>query len=238
MRRHAVRHAMRPQGGDVHRSPKRRRRGDPRTGCGAAVGAVVVAAGLLGGCWGGGADSGAPGAESPSAGVVLAELNVAAIRDRHPTSLFGIPPAAARAEIRRVLDGDTVEAVFADGGSEIIRLIGIDTPEKPGGHLPAECFGAEAGAFTAALVPPGTPVLLTGGSEPRDVYDRLLAYVHRASDGLLVNMAIAREGYAEALSIPPNTDYATQFAAAVDAARAENLGLWAACGGADTPLPE
>ncbi len=147
-----------------------------------------------------------------------------------------MPPAAARAEIQRVVDGDTVVAVFEGGRTESVRLIGIDTPEKPGGYLPAECFGAEATAFTAAVLPPGTPVLLTGGAETRDVYDRLLAYIHRASDGLFVNMALAREGYAAALSIPPNTDYTTHFSAAVEAARAESLGLWAACGGADTPL--
>lgn len=168
--------------------------------------------------------------------VVLADIDPEAIRSRHPTSLFDMPPAAARAEIQRVVDGDTVVAVFEGGRTESVRLIGIDTPEKPGGYLPAECFGVEATAFTAALVPPGTPVLLTGGAETRDVYDRLLAYVHRASDGLFVNMALAREGYAAALSIAPNTDYTTHFSAAVEAARAENLGLWAACGGADTPL--
>ncbi|MCY3786116.1 MAG: thermonuclease family protein [bacterium] len=170
--------------------------------------------------------------------VVLSGIDPAAIKSRHPTSLFDSPPAAARAEIQRVVDGDTVIAAFDGGRTENVRLIGIDTPEKPGGRLPAECFGAEATAFTAALLPPGTPVLLTGGEETRDVYDRLLAYVHRAADGLLVNMALAREGYAAALSIRPNTDYAAHFSAAVEAARADNLGLWRACGGPDTPLAE
>ncbi|MDE0195148.1 MAG: thermonuclease family protein [bacterium] len=198
--------------------------------------AAVVS--VLGTACASGGDVAGDAGSSETAGVVLANIDVEAIRARHPTSLFGIPPAAARAEIHRVIDGDTVEAVFPGGRTESVRLIGIDTPEKPGGHLPAECFGAEATAFTAALLPPGTPILLTGGAETRDVYDRLLAYIHRATDGLLVNMALAREGYADALSIPPNTDYAPHFAAAVEAGRAENLGLWAACGGADTPLPE
>ena len=168
--------------------------------------------------------------------VVLSDIDPAAIRSRHPTSLFDIPPAAARAEIQRVVDGDTVVVAFNGGRTENVRLIGVDTPEKPGGRLPAECFGAEATAFTTVLLAPGTPVLLTGGAETRDVYDRLLAYVHRATDGLFVNMALAREGYAVELPIPPNNDYAAHFAAATAAARAENLGLWTACGGADEPL--
>ena len=197
---------------------------------------AVALAGLLGGACGAGGDAAVTAGSTGTAGVVLADIDVEAVSARHPTSLFGIPPAAARAEVRRVVDGDTVVVIFEGGRTENVRLIGIDTPEKPGGNLPAECFGAEATAFASVLLPPGTPVLLTGGAETRDVYDRLLAYVHRAADGLLVNMALAREGYAATLSIPPNTDYAAHFTAAVEAARAENLGLWAACGGPDTPL--
>ena len=199
---------------------------------------AVVLAGVLGGACASGGDVAVTAGSAGTAGVVLADIDVEAVRGRHPTSLFGIPPAAARAEVLRVVDGDTVVVVFEGGRTENVRLIGIDTPEKPGGHLPAECFGAEATAFTSVLLPPGTPVLLTGGAEPRDVYDRLLAYVHRAADGLFVNMALAREGYAAALSIPPNTDYTTHFSAAVETARAESLGLWAACSGPDTPLLE
>ncbi len=198
-----------------------------------AVGAASL---LAAACASGGDGTADAGASGGTAGVVLTGVDVEAIRSRHPTSLFAIPPAAARAEVVRVVDGDTVVVVFEGGRTENVRLIGIDTPEKPGGHLPAECFGAEASAFAAVLLSPGSPVLLTGGAEPRDVYDRLLAYVHRATDGLLVNMALAREGYAATLSIAPNTDYSTQFSTAVEAARAENLGLWAACGGPDEPL--
>lgn len=210
--------------------------GRPRRAALPAIGTVLLVAAVVGSACGPTTADGT--AESAAAGVVVSGIDTAAIGGRHPTALFGTPPAAARAEIRRVVDGDTVVAVLEGGRSESVRLIGIDTPEKPGGTLPAECFGAEAGAFTAALLPPGAPVLLTGGEETRDVYDRLLAYVYRAADGLFVNMALAREGYAVALSIAPNTDYTPHFAAAEAAARAENLGLWAACGGADTPLPE
>ena len=197
---------------------------------------AVALAGVLGAACAPGGDAAVTAGSAGAAGVVLADVDVEAVRGRHPTSLFGIPPAAARAEVLRVVDGDTVVVVFDGGRTENVRLIGIDTPEKTGGHLPAECFGAEATAFTSVLLPPGTPVLLTGGAETRDVYDRLLAYVHRASDGLFVNMALAREGYAVDLPIVPNTDYTAHFAAATEAARAENLGLWGACGGADTPL--
>ena len=200
------------------------------------LGALLLSS-VVGSACASGTTTGAAATEG-AAGIVISDIDTAAIGARHPTALFPTPSAAARAEVHRVVDGDTIVAVLDGGRSENVRLIGVDTPEKPGGLRPAECFGAEATAFTAALLPAGSTVLLTGGTETRDVYDRLLAYVHRASDGMLVNMALAREGYAVELPIPPNTDYADHFAVAVAAARAENLGLWAACGGADTPLEE
>ena len=73
--------------------------------------------------------------------------------------------------------------------------------------------------------------------EPRDVYDRLLAYVQRQPDGLFVNAAQVVDGYAVARDYPPNTAYRADLEQAERAARAAGRGLWPACGGADTPLP-
>ena len=134
-----------------------------------------------------------------------------------------------------VVDGDTVDVKVADR-TERVRLIGIDTPEATGGFLPVECYGDEASAFTKTLLPVGTEVLLTRDVEARDRYDRLLAYVHRAGDGLFVNLEIAASGYAEALIIEPNSTHAGAFYAAAAAARDQGLGLWGACGSADVVL--
>ncbi len=141
----------------------------------------------------------------------------------------------AAATVVEVVDGDTV-VVEVVGRTERVRLIGIDTPETIGGFLPAECFGEEATAFTRSLVPEGTEVRLTRDAEARDRYDRLLAYVHRAGDGLFVNLEIAAHGYAEALVIEPNTTHADSFYAAAANARNQGLGLWDACGSADVVL--
>lgn len=141
----------------------------------------------------------------------------------------------ASAIVTEVVDGDTVIAEVADR-TERVRLIGIDTPEATGGFLPVECFGDEATAFTKSLLPPGTEVRLTRDAEARDRYDRLLAYIHRADDGLFVNLEIAAHGYAEALIINPNTIHAGAFYAAAAAAREQGLGLWDACGSADVVL--
>jgi micrococcal nuclease len=135
-----------------------------------------------------------------------------------------------RATIVRVVDGDTI-VVSVAGRDQRVRLIGIDTPEsvKPGS--PVECFGREASGHLAALLPEGTVVRLVGDVEQRDRYGRLLAYVYREADGLFVNAVMARDGFAEPLTIPPNVAHTAELTAAARSAREGRRGLWAACAG-------
>jgi micrococcal nuclease len=147
----------------------------------------------------------------------------------------GAGPAPGEATVVRVVDGDTV-LVEVGGAEETVRLIGIDTPETVHPDQPEECFGAEASARLAALLPPGSAVRLTRDVEPRDVYDRLLAYVEGGGEGRLVNLSLVAEGYAVARDYPPNTAHRDDFDAAQRAARDGGLGLWSACGGPDVPL--
>ena len=44
-----------------------------------------------------------------------------------------------------------------------------------------------------------------------------------------MNLALAQGGFADALSIAPNTTFADDFRRAVAAARAGHAGLWGAC---------
>ncbi len=150
----------------------------------------------------------------------------ASYRRRHP-----IPDVT---EVVKVVDGDTI--VVAGTGEELsVRLLGIDTPETKDPRKPVQCFGAEASARTAELLPPGTQVRLVRDVEERDVYDRLLAYVYRVDDGLFVNLDLARQGYADLLTYSPNVAHAGELGDAVSAARREELGLWKACGGPGRP---
>ena len=127
-----------------------------------------------------------------------------------------------------VVDGDTVDIEIA-GREERVRLIGIDTPETYVTDGPPECFGPEASAFTQSLLPIGTEVRLTRDVVGRDDYGRLLAYVHRRSDGLFINEAIVAGGYARPLSIAPNDAFAARFVTAATHAEADDRGLWEAC---------
>lgn len=133
------------------------------------------------------------------------------------------------AVIAKVIDGDTI-SVERGGRDLTIRLIGIDTPETKRPNTPVECFGPEAHDHLATLLPPGTEVRLEHDVEPKDKYDRELAYVHRAADGLFVNLVMVRDGYAGVLVFAPNTRHEPAFADAVDNARLTRRGLWGACG--------
>ena len=144
------------------------------------------------------------------------------------------PPG--RATVISVVDGDTIHARLA-GKDESVRFIGIDTPETHGQGGLRECFGQEATKRLERLLPEGATLTIVRDVEARDRYGRLLAYVYRASDGLFVNLAMARDGYAVALTIPPNVAHADEFVAAAGDARRADRGLWSACGGADTPIP-
>lgn len=152
-----------------------------------------------------------------------------------PGQAGGERPGSGRATVTRVVDGDTIR-VRVSGVDERVRLIGIDTPETHGAGGVRECFGAEASRRTAALLPPGTAVRLVRDVEARDRYRRLLAYVYREADGLFVNLALAREGYATTLTYPPNVAHADELLTAVRSARQAQRGLWRRCGDADKVL--
>lgn len=143
-------------------------------------------------------------------------------------------PYAAEPTVIETIDGDTID-VRIGYKRQRIRLLGIDTPETKDPRKPVQCFGHESSERTDELLPPGTIVRLGHDIEKHDAYNRLLAYVWRASDGLFVNLDLIAGGYADILSIPPNTAHADEFRAAMTAAKATPVGLWATCGGPDKP---
>ena len=120
-------------------------------------------------------------------------------------------PDSTDARVVRIVDGDTIRVQFGDGREEPVRYIGIDTPERG-----EECF-QQASDANARLVE-GARVRLERDVSERDRYDRLLAYVYREEDGVLVNEELVRQGYAVAKEYPPDTRLARRLAAAATGA--------------------
>jgi micrococcal nuclease len=121
--------------------------------------------------------------------------------------------------------------VKVDGRDETVRLIGVDTPETVHPTKPVQCYGPEASAFTTSTLSKGTEVRLVRDIEARDAYDRLLAYVYRASDNMFVNLELIRQGYARPYPFEPNTAHKADFAQAAWDARDAQRGLWRVCSG-------
>jgi micrococcal nuclease len=133
--------------------------------------------------------------------------------------------SSTEAKVIRVVDGDTVEAEV-DGRTEDVRYIGVDTPESVKPDTPVECYALKASHFNERLVE-GEEVRLDFDAERRDVYGRLLAYVHLGER--FVNAELVRRGYATTLTIPPNTRYATLFDRIERRASEDARGLWGEC---------
>ena len=126
------------------------------------------------------------------------------------------------AEVTRVYDGDTIEAIVS-GRPEKIRYIGIDTPEMSDTREAVLELAREARDANRRLVE-GRVVRLEQDVQTRDTYGRLLAYVWLGDT--LVNEVLVREGLAVARSFPPNVRHQDRLRAAEVEARDAERRLW------------
>ena len=149
-------------------------------------------------------------------------------RARDGSDAEPLPPDVGVVE--RVIDGDTVD-IDIGGREERVRMIGIDTPELHTDAGGAECMAREALEFTASPAPAGTEVRLERDVVGRDDYGRLLAYVYRRADDVLVNELIVAGGYARPLDDRPQRHVQRALRRRGTAAEAADLGLWRACAG-------
>ena len=126
-------------------------------------------------------------------------------------------PAGQKATVVDVIDGDTI-TVDINGQSYRLRYIGMDTPERD------EAFYQEATAANEALVS-GRNVILVKDVSETDRYGRLLRYVY-LQDGTFVNAELVKQGYAVAVTYPPDVKHADLFRELERAARQDERGLW------------
>lgn len=113
------------------------------------------------------------------------------------------------ATVVNVIDGDTVVVVHDDAGAgvggEVVRLLGVDAPER------GECgWGAATAYLEDRLL--GADVRLDVGMESHDRYDRLLAGVFLA--GELVDADLASQGLGRPMLVQPGDRFRDAVAAA------------------------
>ena len=133
-----------------------------------------------------------------------------------------------KVRVVKVIDGDTIRVRFPSGKREVVRVVGIDTPEVYGGN---ECGGKEASAALKSVLKPRTVVNLA--SDPtqadRDRYRRILRYV--AWKGHDMGEAMVRAGLAKVYVYNHKPFQRTkQYRRSEKAAKRQNLGNYANCG--------
>ncbi len=147
-----------------------------------------------------------------------------------------------KAKIERVVDGDTAIISFMpeDGTKylkERVRFLGVDTPETVHPNKPVQYYGKEASDFTKAQLTDKIVWLQTDVGV-KDRYDRMLAYVwlkepsekdlddEKAIRENMFNARLLLDGYAQLMTIQPNSRYANLFVHFQREAREDKRGLW------------
>ncbi|MGB0638635.1 MAG: thermonuclease family protein [Myxococcota bacterium] len=158
-----------------------------------------------------------------------------------------------------VTDGDTFSLADCAGSDqsqgqvEVIRLLGIDTPEMARDGSPEECYGSEATEYLQHVLQ-GRSFRLEFDQECFGTYERTLAWVFisgEADDPLkeeldllgglgvqedgsfevLVNELMIRAGFAVVYEPEEDVRYFDRLMQAEQQAMAADLGLWSSCDG-------
>ncbi|ODR81510.1 nuclease [Haladaptatus sp. W1] len=148
-------------------------------------------------------------------------------------------------DVTKVSDGDTVTVQFADGSTESIRILGIDTPEKTSNSSAEriqewegiesmtylQTWGSNATDFGKSELSGATVELSFDQNEPlRDTYGRVLGYIHydATGDGTrddFYNLRTVETGNARVYG--SGSSYHDDIWRAEDTARSNGTGLWA-----------
>ncbi|HSW88014.1 MAG TPA: thermonuclease family protein [Candidatus Saccharimonadales bacterium] len=146
-------------------------------------------------------------------------------------SLFVVPQVHAQDtfKVTKVVDGDTIQ-VNVRGKKEVVRLLGIDTPESVDPRKPVQCFAKEATSKMKSLVNGKSVILVDDATQGNtDKYKRLLRYVYLPdSVRTFVNGEMVKQGYAFSYKQYP-TKMLDKFNNFEMKAREQNIGLWGSC---------
>lgn len=135
-----------------------------------------------------------------------------------------------KATFIRAKDGDTYVVKLESTGQEAtIRLIGVDTPESV---APEEyekentAEGKKISEIVKSKLQKGDTLSVEYDVQKEDKYGRTLAYLY-FSDGKMVQDWLLESGYAQMMTIQPNSKYAEHFAEIQHTAAENKVGLWA-----------
>ncbi len=119
-------------------------------------------------------------------------------------------------EVKEVIDGDTIK-ILNENKKEIIRLIGVDAPEKK------QKFGIESKEYLIKKLL-NKKITLEVDKKDLDFYNRKLRYVFINSE--MINESIIKEGFGYRSYVYPNKKYDLVFIKAEIEAKNRKLNVW------------
>lgn len=151
--------------------------------------------------------------------------------------LSTVTHAQQRTTVTRVIEGDTIQALYG-GVEKRIRLLGIDAPETRVNRQAKKDenmseyniktiieMGKQSKAYVNSLVKRGDLITIEFDVQKWDKYGRLLGYVY-LSNGKMLNEEIVKAGFASIMTVPPNVKYKNRLSRAYQEAEEDKRGLW------------
>lgn len=138
-----------------------------------------------------------------------------------------------QATLLKVIDGDTI-TVSVNGNNEVVRIIGIDTPEVDDATKKVECLGKEATEVAKSILNDNKSVFLEADptQRNRDKYQRLLRYVWIGDGKTDFGKFMIEAGYASEYTYNLAYKYQSEYKESEKEARGAKKGLWATVGDA------
>ncbi|HLF54480.1 MAG TPA: thermonuclease family protein [Candidatus Nanoarchaeia archaeon] len=115
--------------------------------------------------------------------------------------------------LRYVVDGDT----FVLNNGEVVRLLGIDTPEMGDANY-------DRASYELQRLLQGRNLSFEPDVTDRDIYGRLLRYIY--AEDVFVNLRLVEDGWARATYYPPDLRYVELFRKAQKEAQDASKGIW------------
>ena len=146
--------------------------------------------------------------------------------------------------VNRVVDGDTVIVNDEVTGVESrVRLLGINSPEKPTKKKPGNCGGWQAQEWLTALLPVGTRVRLLATDQTSTGKNKrpqrvVLAYNDKTGEfDQDAAWAMAERGWGLWFTVPSESSMSSLYRAAIEGAKRRGVGMWnpALCGSVEQP---
>jgi len=169
-----------------------------------------------------------------SAVLLLLVISLATIWGSNPPVITNTPAVSGIIsdnlyQVVKVIDGDTITINF-NSKQEKVRLLGIDTPELKNDQGKVDCYAYEAKRELDSRLQGEKVKLEFDQSQGQyDKYQRLLAYVYRASDGLFLNEELLQIGAAREYTYDKPYRYQSEFRQLQSRAKIDSSGLWGTC---------